>query len=181
MKYFLTIIFICVFIAPCNAFSLFGDENGIYRNDIANAERLLFGRKNSFHSQENRLGLLERELFGTVQSGSVHDRISLINRVLASREFNNKAYSSPAKINRIKRNIFASRNYNHNNYRRNVRNHGRMTSFEPPIHEPPTPNFYSSERNFHHPYRQTQRINTKIPQPYGYGNNRFSPRMRFNN
>lgn len=174
MKYFLTAIILSALILPCNAFSLFGDENGIYRNDISNAERLIFGRKNTFHSQENRLGMLERELFGTVQSGSVRDRISLINRVLANSDFPHYTYSSPSKINRIRRNIFSSRNYNQNEYRRNVRNHGRMTSFEPPIHEPPTPNFYNRNNFNNHP----NRMNTKIPQPYGYGNNRFSPRLR---
>ena len=54
MKYFLTLIIFAVIVSPCNAFSLFGADNGIYKNDITNAERLLFGRKNTFHSQEKR-------------------------------------------------------------------------------------------------------------------------------
>ena len=87
MKYFLSVILFMALVMPCSAFTLFGNENGIYKNDITNAERLLFGRKNAFHSQETRLAILERELFGTVQSGSIQDRISLINRVLASREY----------------------------------------------------------------------------------------------
>ena len=184
MKYFLSVILFMALVMPCSAFTLFGNENGIYKNDITNAERLLFGRKNAFHSQENRLAILERELFGTVQSGSIQDRISLINRVLASREYQ---YYSPSGVERMRRKILLSRNPNQNEYRRRVRCHGRMTGFEPPVHHPPTPNFASSGY-YNSPYNRTtpyfanrvnsDRFNAKIPQPYGYGNNRFPQRLR---
>ncbi len=179
MKYFLTLIIFAVIVSPCNAFSLFGADNGIYKNDITNAERLLFGRKNSFHSQENRLRMLERELFGTVQTGSVHDRISLITRVLASREYQ---YIPPSKVERMRRKILSSRNYNQNEYRRHVRGHGRMTGFEPPVHNLPTPNFlpYNNSSAYNSSPYSPNRYNQKIPQPFGYGNNRFTPK-RFNN
>lgn len=170
MKYFLTAILFSVLMLPCNAFSLFGNNNGIYRNDISTAEKILFGHKNTFHSQENRLNMLEKELFGTVQSGSVKERISLINRVLASNKYG--SYSSPSRINRIRSNIFSSRNYNQNEYKRNFRKNGRMTGFEPQVHVPPTPNFSSTHYGVRKPYH-SQRINTKIPQPFGCGNNRF--------
>lgn len=185
MKYILSIILFLLLVLPCSAFSLFGNQNGIYKNDITNAERLLFGRKNAFHSQENRLAMLERELFGTVQTGSVQDRISLINRVLSSREYQ---YYSPTKIDRMRRKILSSRNFNQNQYKRHVRSHGRMTGFEPPVHHMPIPNFassghYNSRYNQNTPYFSNRGIgannfNAKIPQPYGYGNNRFSQRMR---
>ncbi len=171
MKYILTTILFTALILPCNAFSLFGNNSGIYRNDIANAERILFGRKKPFHSQENRLNMIEKELFGTVQSGSVKSRVSLINKVLANNEY--EIYSSPARINRIRNNIFSSRNYNQNAYKRNIIRNGKMTGFEPQVHVPPTPNFSPTRNRINQPYRNFNRINTKIPQPFGHGNNRF--------
>ncbi len=173
MKCFYLFLIFSFLLLPCEAFSLFGNSNGIYRNDIANAEKIVFGKSNSFYSQENRLERLEKELFGTIQSGSVKDRISLINRVLAGNEYTKyrQSYSSPARINRIRNKIFSSRNYNQNEYRRNKLRNGRMTGFEPPVHHTPLPRF--SNRNInrnryqysphYNPYYNHNRINTNIP------------------
>lgn len=169
MKYFYVIVLFLLLLLPCEAFSLFGNSNGIYRNDIANAEKIVFGKSNSFYSQENRLERLEKELFGTIQSGSVKDRVSLINRVLAGNEYSkySQSYSSPSKINRIRNKIFSSRNYNQNEYRRNKLRNGRMTGFEPPVHHTPVPRFSNtntySNKYQNSPYYNRHRINTNIP------------------
>lgn len=184
MKYFLSLILFIIFVLPVNAFSLFGNQNGIYKNDITKAERLLFGKKNNFYSLENRLKIIEKELFGTVQTGSVKDRISLINRVLANNEFQ---YYTPRNIVGIKRNFLTNKKSIHNPYKHHVLGQGRMTGFEPPVHQVPAPSFYSfnSVHNQTLPHFSNPKLrlrknsyNAKIPQPYGYGNNQFYQRMR---
>ena len=130
----------------CNpVYSFVYSENESSMDDLARAEKIIFGQYNTRMNPYTRLARAEQTVFGTVQSGDFNSRVNFINQVLDN---SNKGkinyYNRQNKINRLK-------------YAVNDILKGSMTGYTPQIYINTLPNgFY----------------NTIPPTPYNIGGNR---------
>lgn len=129
--------------------------------NLNRAEAMVLGQNNYNAPLETRLAMTEQQLFGSIQSGSLNDRISMINQVL------NNSQKQQIQNYRMKNRLM--------NAVRNLTT-GYMTGFTPPVY-----NNYSNYSNYPN-YPSNRYYNTytsQIPQPiYDHGNRNFITQTR---
>jgi hypothetical protein len=124
----ISIIIISIYcINQSSATIIFGNTQSLFLKDLSQVERNVFGYSNSYYSDERRLDLLEKKLFGSIQKGTHSERLLAIKTALQNEEF---IYSSPQTISKIKTRIL-NKNIN------------RLTGYEPPALIPPTPRYHN--------------------------------------
>lgn len=128
--------------------------------NLNRAEAMVLGQNNYNAPLETRLAMTEQQLFGSIQSGSLNDRISMINQVL------NNSQKQQIQNYRMK-----------NRFMNAVRNltTGYMTGFTPPVY-----NNYSNYSNYpNYPSNRRYYNTSQIPQPiYDHGNKNFITQTR---
>lgn len=128
--------------------------------NLNRAEAMVLGRNNYNVPIEERLAITEQQLFGSIQSGNINDRINTINKVLNnSRKEQIQKYQKKNKILNAVKNLTT----------------GYMTGYTPPVYN----NFnYNSIPNCTN-YRLYNAYTNQIPQPiYDRGNRNFITQTR---
>lgn len=153
-KFFLAMFIIAVF-------SINSANANLAPYEIRNlnrAEAMVLGQNNFNVPLETRLAMTEQQLFGSIQSGSLNDRINMVNRVL------NNSQNQQIQNYRMKNRLM--------NAVRNLTT-GYMTGFTPPVY-----NNYSNFPNYiNNRYYNT--YTSQIPQPiYDHGNRNFITQTR---
>lgn len=128
--------------------------------NLNRAEAMVLGQNNYNAPLETRLAMTEQQLFGSIQSGSLNDRISIINQVL------NNSQKQQIQNYRMKNRLM--------NAVRNLTT-GYMTGFTPPVY-----NNYSNYSNYpNYPSNRRYYNTSQIPQPiYDHGNKNFITQTR---
>lgn len=128
--------------------------------NLNRAEAMVLGQNNYNAPLETRLAMTEQQLFGSIQSGSLNDRISMINQVL------NNSQKQQIQNYRMKNRLM--------NAVRNLTT-GYMTGFTPPVY-----NNYSNYSNYpNYPSNRRYYNTSQIPQPiYDHGNKNFITQTR---
>lgn len=128
--------------------------------NLNRAEAMVLGQNNYNAPLETRLAMTEQQLFGSIQSGSLNDRISMINQVL------NNSQKQQIQNYRMKNRLM--------NAVRNLTT-GYMTGFTPPVY-----NNYSNYSNYpNYPSNRRYYNTSQIPQSiYDHGNKNFITQTR---
>ena len=140
-------------ISTVHAFEYNNPEFNVH--NLSKAELSVLGKNNYTLSPMARIALIEQRLFGSIQPGSLNDRINFVNSVVHNSNFQNQmAYS--ANINNI-------RKMNKIKYLLHDFFNGSITGYTPSVNVPQ--NFYYN--------------NTTIPYPMNrYGNRNFITQTR---
>lgn len=132
-------------------FAFINVNHNITVNNINQLEQDILGKNNFEYDIYTRVGLLEKEMFGAEQGGSLDDRVNFINNLLSAAPVNQYDYSA-----------------NYNKYRRKnilkrllpTMMHGNVTGYTPII------------------LPKDMDYNYKIPSPQGNGINNFSVKTK---
>lgn len=135
-------------------------NNSYVLRDLERAEATVFGRNNVNQPLETRVALMEQNLFGTIQSGNLNDRINFVNKVLSnSNGYYNMNYPPKNKLRAALNNLFT----------------GTMTGFTPTVY----PNVYSNTYNKYPSRYLNNGYVRKNPRPYyNRGNGNFITQTR---
>ena len=143
------------FLLATYAFAFEYNNSDLDVSNLSKAEISVLGKNNFNLSPMARIALIEQRLFGSIQSGSINDRVNFVNNVIANSNYQNQmAYS--ANVNNIKK-------MNKIRYLLHDFLNGSITGYTPSVNVPQ--NFY-----YH---------NTTIPHPMNrYGNRNFITQTR---
>ena len=152
----LSIFIMSIILSENVAFS--GQLSTVQLNNLNHLERIVLGNNNYYSTPQVRINMIEEQMFGTPQTGSLNERMNFLNSLLQNQ---NRYYSTyPTYPN--------YRNYNNRNIFKRAMNNifgGQVTGYTPQVYLhnsfPPPP---SRKRKF--PHRNRYGNNTSLSNYY---------------